>query len=302
MSHSSIPSAHPGYRLFNSLKREGLGPEKAGLKLRDQAQSRLWLQPEEAKGTVVLYHGFTAGPWQYPEMADVFLQNGYNVYAPRMPGHGLADAEGPSDRFIPHLGDQHRWNEFADRTVQEAAELGVPVHLVGLSGGGNVALAGGAQNPEVESVTAIAPFLGGNGLAGAIWPAMNLLDTITFGLVGKLLDGWARESQPQVEGTPKTQGTWGQALASYRLGARLSSIPSRVQIVTTEGDQLSGTGSIRRLLQKCRNWTTGWFHFGSEQGVPHAMVSPLENPNHEAVEILHQTVLRFIDQGQPTTN
>lgn len=42
---------------------------------------------------------------------------------------------------------------------------------------------------------------------------------------------------------------------------------------------LSGTWSNARALQKCGGRDrSGWYHFPKEEGVPHAMLSPLENP------------------------
>lgn len=59
-------------------------PNSHGLHLRQNAES-LFLPHKDAKGTLVLYHGYTGGPWQYREMAEDLHQSGYNIYVPRMP-------------------------------------------------------------------------------------------------------------------------------------------------------------------------------------------------------------------------
>src|SRR5688500_7488953 len=66
---------------------------KGKVRLQAHAES-VFLHTPNAKGTVMLCHGFTAGPWQYEELAKRLQKEGYNVYAPRMPGHGFARPDG----------------------------------------------------------------------------------------------------------------------------------------------------------------------------------------------------------------
>lgn len=278
-------------------------PTDEGLYLRKNAES-FFLPQDDAKGTVVLYHGFTAGPWQYREMADKLHDSGYNVYAPRMPGHGMADANGTASAAeMPKTSEQKTWSNFAQKSFDDAASLGVPVHAVGLSGGGNVALEVGSKNPQVDSVTALAPFLGSNGATGVLFPVLSIVDVVTFGLFGKLLDRMPRKPQASPEETPKTQGTWGNALAMYRVGANVKKIDAPLQLITTAKDPLSGTRNAGRLLERSGNsQTNGWFHFPEEAQVQHAMVSPLENKNEESLETIHQIITDFVGRDHPTNN
>ncbi len=278
-------------------------PTDEGLYLRKNAES-FFLPQDQAKGTVVLYHGFTAGPWQYREMADKLHDSGYNVYAPRMPGHGMADASGKaSSAEMPTTGEQKAWSNFAQKTFDDAANLGVPVHAVGLSGGGNVALEAASKNSKIDSVTALAPFLGSNGVTGVLFPVLSLVDVVTFGLFGKLLDRIPRKSQPSPEATPKTAGTWGNALAMYRVGANVDKVDAPLQLITTAKDPLSGTRNAGRLLERSGDTpNNGWFHFPEEDHVQHAMVSPLENPNKESIDTIQQIITDFVGLDRPTNN
>lgn len=278
-------------------------PDEQGLYLRKNAESLFVPAEGEAKGTVVLYHGFTAAPWQYKEMAERLKQEGFNVYAPRMPGHGLADAAGkPSAAEMPETNEQELWNDFARQTSQDAAKLGAPVHAVGLSGGGNVALKAAELCSEVESVTAIAPFLG-SGASGIFFPVLNVIDMVTFGLFGNLLDRIPRKEKPQDEEVPKTEGTWGNALAMYRVGSGVKSVSVPMQAITTAGDPLSGAKQVKTLLQNSRNGQNiGWYHFAPEEHVQHAMVSPRENPNRASVDLIQDIISRFAGEGQTTSN
>ena len=65
------------------------------LYLRQNYQPYLKAQPEPTeKGTVVMLHGYTAGPWQYNDSSQDFFEAGYNVFVPRIPGHGFMKPDG----------------------------------------------------------------------------------------------------------------------------------------------------------------------------------------------------------------
>lgn len=300
------PAQHGVEKIESHLRDEvqwQTHPDSEGLYLRKNAESLFVPADGQARGTVVLYHGFTAAPWQYKEMADKLHHEGFNVYAPRMPGHGLADAAGkPSAAEMPETNEQKIWDDFARQTTKDAAELGVPVHAVGLSGGANVALRAAEECPEVESVTTMAPFLG-SGASGIFFPVLNVIDMVTFGLFGNLLDKLPRKEKPQVEEMPKTEGTWGNALAMYRVGARVKKVDVPLQAITTEGDPLSGAKQVHKLLKHSRNGQNiGWYHFGPEDHVKHAMVSPQENANSDSVALIQNIVTRFAESGETTSN
>jgi carboxylesterase len=280
-------------------------PSDDGLLLRKNAQSLFKPQAEgQAKGTVLLFHGYTAGPWQYEGLADKLHDAGFNVYAPRMPGHGLAEAANgkPSSKEIPTTSESGVWNEFIDEKYQDAAALGAPVYAVGLSGGANVALRMADRHEEVAGVLAMAPFLGSNSMKGALFPVINFIDVITFGLCGKLIDGIPRkEKSPPDDPTPRTQGTWGQALAMYRVGAEVApeGIEQPLQLITTHKDILSGVAPNQRFIAKsAEGEPDGWFHFPAEDKVPHAMISRDENKNPETVDTIEAIIADFVESGK----
>jgi pimeloyl-ACP methyl ester carboxylesterase len=273
--------------------------------LQANSESLLLTQPgPDAKGTVVMYHGYTAGPWQYKEMAKQYFDAGYNVYAPLMPGHGRTEAGGmPTGAEIPRLHQGDQWKAFADRTFEQASSLGAPVFTVGLSGGADVALSVAERHPEVKGVAAVAPYLGGNLGHGPmlIFPAMRLLDKLSFGIVGHILEKIPFHHNHKVENdpTPHTQGTLGQAVAMQQVGARLKKIPCAVQVISTDGDKLSGSMLDKQLLKKCGE-NSGWYRFQKCQGVPHAMISRAENKVPGAVEKVEDIIFKFIDRGEIT--
>lgn len=275
------------------------GPD--GLLLQPHSES-LFLHPEQAKGTVLMYHGYTAGPWQYEELAHKFCDAGYNVIAPRMPGHGCTTPDGvPTGSQLPNNSNKKAWETFIDESFEQAEALGAPVYAVGLSGGANVALRLAEKHPEVKGVAAMAPYLGGNLPKGLIFPVADALDIASFGAFGHLIDHvpfHENEAVPN-DPSPHTQGSLGSAKVMRRVGANVRHVSCPVQMLTTAGDMLSGSFRDARMFERCGGEEqSGWFQFPREEGVPHAMVSPVENPVPEAVAKVQEIVFNFIDKGQ----
>ncbi len=281
-------------------------PDEDGLHLRPNTQS-LFLQAKgQAKGTVLMFHGYTGAPWQCPELATKFNEAGYNVYAPRMPGHGFADAnEVPSGKNIPDSGRREEWNEFIDETYQNAAEMGVPVSAVGLSGGGNVALRLAQRHPEVGKVVAMSPYLGParstNGWKlASLFSALRVADTLSFGLVGRALDliPYGKNVADPTNPLPGTQGSLGSALAMNLVGYGVDTIEADLQLITTEDDALSGEAHNRALFERnggeSRN---GWYQFRKDENVPHALMSPLQNTGPGKAQTVQDVAFNFIDKG-----
>lgn len=255
--------------------------------------------PGKAKGTVVMLHGFTAGSYQYREMADEFHREGYNVYVPRLPGHGVKELSSgkTTGKLVPGSTQDQQWHEFSDEVFADAQSLGDPVYAVGLSGGANLALNMAKRNPEVKGVVAMAPYVGADAPSGWLFSGLSALDTISFGLLGRALDK-IRLPANKVPSKP-TPPTAGQALTLYQVGARAQDIEAPTQLVSTQGDRLSGRHKNEKLFGKLGgSEENGWFHFPNKGEVPHAMVSRLENSNEASVKQVEEITMRFIDEAQ----
>lgn len=279
--------------------------------------ARLLIQPHyetifkahpHPKGTVVFMHGYTAGPWQYNALADKMFKAGYNVYAPRLPGHGYMTRDGkPTAELCIKSSDSQGYDSYIDAVMADVKALGGPIHVVGLSGGGNVALRMAEKYPQdVKDVVALAPFLGPNGIKGAALKAAFWLDKLSFGLLGKVLEFIPQGKNKPMDPnrlTPHTVGNLSDGLAMQRVGHDLKRIPVPVQYITTAGDNMSGTTPVGELFErsggKAKN---GWLHFPPAAKVPHAMVSPLQNKDAAAVAQIDAAVLNLIDKGQFANN
>jgi alpha-beta hydrolase superfamily lysophospholipase len=95
------------------------------------------LEPDAApKGAVVLLHGLTDSPYSMRQVARRYRERGFVAVVPRLPGHGTVPA-GLSEV------DWEDWSAATRLAVREAtrrAGAGRPLHVVGYSNGGALAL------------------------------------------------------------------------------------------------------------------------------------------------------------------
>jgi len=273
-----------------------------GLKLRPNYESIFRSQPN-ARGTVVMFHGYTAGPWQYKEMADQFAKAGYNVYIPRLPGHGFMQANGMgTGSELIKSTNRGAYEQYIDGIYQEASGLGAPVYVVGLSGGADIALRTAEKYPDVKGCAAMSPYLGPDGAGRLGLTTAYILDKLTFGLVGRILDhipyGKNAMNKPD-DPIPHTEGSLGQAMAMLSVGRNVRQVNVPVQYFTTQGDILAGSKPVGALYRHSGGaLRDGWLTFPKAQQVPHAMLSKLEDKAPGVVDQLNHMVFQFIDQGK----
>ncbi len=95
------------------------------------------LMPEGApRGAVVLLHGLTDSPYSLRHIAWRYVRDGFVVVAARLPGHGsvpsgLADVEWEQWTAATRLAVRH---------AQQLAGASAPLHLIGFSNGGALAM------------------------------------------------------------------------------------------------------------------------------------------------------------------
>lgn len=101
------------------------------------ANRSLVLMPEgKPRGAVVLLHGLTDSPYSVRHLALNYRQHGFVAIVPRLPGHGTAPGA------LTDV-DWEKWLAATRLAVREATRLAgaeVPLHLVGYSNGGALAM------------------------------------------------------------------------------------------------------------------------------------------------------------------
>jgi pimeloyl-ACP methyl ester carboxylesterase len=118
--------------------------------------SRLVEPAGTAKGVIVLLHGLGSCPAQMSALAAVLADDGYLVYMPLLPEHGRIGGQGST---LDGLTEE-RYRAFGDRTIDIARGFGVPVSVLGISAGGNIAAWIGQHRGDVEVAVVVSPALG----------------------------------------------------------------------------------------------------------------------------------------------
>ena len=131
---------------LKEIRREGYMTFEGGRKI----HYAYYVRPD-AKGSIVISHGFTETAEKFREMAYYFLEGGYNVFAMDHRGHGYSSREVEDMRiahvehFSDYVGD---FNAFVENVVRpHSGDL--PLILFSHSMGGAVAALYIQQFPDV---------------------------------------------------------------------------------------------------------------------------------------------------------
>ncbi|MEB3328980.1 MAG: alpha/beta fold hydrolase [Candidatus Sericytochromatia bacterium] len=294
-------------RLERWVAQERLLPLQRG------AESRLLLHPDRApRGTLVMYHGFTAGTWQYDLLAGQAFRQGYNVFVPRMPGHGLQTPTGDEDPSgLLRGGAWRQYQAFGDETVALARALGGPLAVLGLSVGGNVALDVAERHPDIANVVAYAPFLWPiHERVGRLFGVLNGLDAIFPGRASSALDGIQHSWGPACRAETLSGARPGHsyfpasaafAAAAYGLAIEEAAPRGRgnMQLFVTAADDAAQEAIIRRVHERWGGRSRGLYRYGQAEGVPHPMVHPREDRGRGHTPTLYRMTLAFLASGVP---
>lgn len=102
----------------------------------DANRSFVLMPAGKPRGAVVLLHGLTDSPYSVRQLALNYQQHGFVAVVPRLPGHGTAPGA------LTGV-DWEMWQAATRLAVREATRLAgenVPLHLVGYSNGGALAM------------------------------------------------------------------------------------------------------------------------------------------------------------------
>ena len=129
------------------------------------------------RGVVVLLHGLTDSPYSLRHVARRYVQDGFAAVAMRLPGHGTVPAGLSKVHWEQWMAATH----LAVREARRLAPAPAPLHIVGFSNGGALAMKyaldvlDDAALPRAERIVLFAPMIGITSMArfaGVFgWPA-----------------------------------------------------------------------------------------------------------------------------------
>lgn len=114
------------------------------------------------RGGALLLHGLTDSPYTLRHVAEIYRSRGFYVLVLRLPGHGTA----PAALLDAEWEDWRAAVKVGARAVRARVGPGLPLHLVGYSNGGALALQytleilEGSGEPPVDSLILLSPMIG----------------------------------------------------------------------------------------------------------------------------------------------
>jgi alpha-beta hydrolase superfamily lysophospholipase len=136
------------------------------------------LPSSPVRGAVVLLHGLSDSPYSLRHVAQLYRDHGFAAVGLRLPGHGTV----PAGLTSVHWQDWRAAVRLAMREARRVAGPGKPIHLIGFSTGGALAVQysldalGDSQLDAPSRVVLFSPLIGLTpfaryaGVAG--WPAL----------------------------------------------------------------------------------------------------------------------------------
>lgn len=274
------------------------------LPVKRECKSRL-IEVPNAKGTVILLHGFSAGSWQYDEWQKQYAEKGYNVFIPRLVGHGLVDAYSDEDDLtkLPKADKTHEWALFCDQVHAMAAEADLPVHVAGISGGGTCAAYLAEKHP-IKTVFLMAPYFGSpKTVANAMMHLGDAAGFFTFGQSNRLLNGipfqLTRRPEHDLHPLVYKKITLGGIKCLRQFGNSIlkdaKQIPVHAKLMTSACDIGAALKPITYYFDQISGQKKH-IHFTEEQKVPHTMMNRREFDNGEIVDQVKHEALDLAER------
>lgn len=251
--------------------------EEDALPLLDRAHSYALLNGASTEKALVIFHGYTNTPDEFRLIAQGYRDQGYNVWVPLLPHHGLADKF--TDDFSELTAEELR--DFADDQIDLAAALGEQVEVMGLSGGGALALWAGLERPEVSRLVLISPILQPTGYpVWSIAPMVRALrlspvDSYAWWSPEKQADNVAGMVYPRysLKGMAAFLGM--RVWAETRLAQEPAPLRAEVLLIRNDGDPSIDAGFNERLLSQLTAATElTVFQIPASAALPHDIVCP----------------------------
>lgn len=221
---------------------------------------------------VVLLHGITNSPLQFDSLAELFYRENDNVYVPRLPQH--AERGGDAAALARITAEALR--NAADDAVDIARGLGDSVIVIGLSGGGTMALWIGQFRGDVRRVVIIAPLV-------AVASVPRLLEIPAVGLSIRLPEitrADARDTlQPDRELGWSTHGV-GQflrlGLAARRASRTTPPAVHDMRILLNANDHTISPTAVLELAHRWlrRGAFVAAYELPDSLGLPHDVIDP----------------------------
>lgn len=269
--------------------------QEAGLNLDPLCHSRLLTHGQKVARTIVYFHGFTSCPAQADTLAEQLFTMGYNVYLPRMHGHGLASPK-PSDLddftadgLIAHT----------NAAIDLAQGLGDDVTVMGLSAGGTLSAWAAQFRADIDRAVLISPFFGP--YVVPTW-AMQAGTNVTRALPNIIftwnpLENATPEKAAIAHALPTTHALTEIMLVGWQVHAAAQTTPPAVSNIAILLNDADVAVNNRQTLEIAAYWkehgvepATTTVPFGAR--LPHDMINTREKGAN--IDLVYPTLLELL--------
>jgi len=271
------PPARPALTYSVAVARIDSIRAHEGPAINPECHTRLIGPGSRTARVLVILHGFTNCPKQFDPMARDFARQGYNVYVPLLPRHGMADRMTDALSRLT-AAELVRAGEDA---VDIAAGLGDRITVMGLSS--SAVLTGwlAERRPEVACAVLIAPSLAPRSIPE---PPARRLTRVLLALPNFFV-WWDSKQRADLLGPNQCYPRFAsRALAEvYRLGflvldtaARKRPKAKAVVLITTPDDEGVNRDAIFELARRwrARGADVRTYDFPESLHVRHDMIDP----------------------------
>ena len=231
----------------------------------------------QVERAAVLYHGYTNCPRQYEQLAQRLFEEGYNVYVPRIPHHGLPDL---MTREISRL-TMEELLDLCQHSADIAAGLGQRVTVLGLSMGGVMAAFQAQFREDIDCAVIIVPSFGWYFLPGVVKPLINLIRLLPNTLLW--WDPIRREKRQAPYSMYYRFASKGMGdalrlgLAVLRTARTQTPKARKIVVLTNDRDQAVDEKNVRNLVSRweSRGADVTWERFSRDLHMEHDVIDPL---------------------------
>lgn len=256
------------------------------------------------RGTVLLFHGYTACPQQYDGFSELLAQQGYDVYVPLLPGHGrrylsphLNTIRGQGDdiALMPGQYEMERYYIFSEHMSQLLMSDPLERVVGGISLGASLAVHSLHSFPDLaQRGFLISP------LFDVATPGRYLVPLLAPVLPYQRISwGESCEYEREKGRAGYCEFNLSHVSAVQKLGntllEKLTEVQQPVQIVGVEQDSAASNAAIAKAHHRLPHNHTCLF----QKGVSHSMLSPQDNPTRDMfwLPALTSQLLRFVTTG-----
>jgi carboxylesterase len=265
--------------------------------LSPECTSILMTHDGKVENALVFLHGFTSCPDQFAALGEEYFNQGYNVFIPRQPRHGLQEFDGAPLKGLT----AEELATFGTQVADIAQGLGERVVVVGLSGGGSIATWLAQERADIDLAVPVAPFLG----IGFIPRPLTRELTNLILLIPDFHQWWDpihKISNP-LSAPYSYRGYYMHSLfENLRLGFAAEEDAKRVKpavggilVITNENDESVNNEVVAEFEQLWLEHGEQFlqtFQFEGELGIPHDMITVDRPDGH--VDIVYPKLLELI--------